>query len=835
MDYLTVIDINGVSKTRIEHYGKEIPNWAKHLHKWGEAGTVKTGKDGKIGDRGVTCIFIGYANNHEGNVFRMCNEKTSRVTETRDVIFLQRMYFQEADKDAELLPEVYIETYETDSNHVFDEIEKPMFEEVEMDTEERRVQDTNSSGQTVTFAVTDDEFSEDEESEDEDEEEEVAEGEATNNDDTTWVVHTTRSGSQTGRRTGRYDPATGQAESAAIAAEQNYYARMMELDEEEIDTEMDISTTYIEYANVGAGVGGGYENTNELKPMTYAQAMKSADAEAWKKEIANEHNRMVASNVFTAVKMKDLPPNTKLIDSTWACKKKSNGTLRGRINARGFKQVEGAHYDGSSIHAPVTNSTTIRVVLTMMIMAGYTATVVDVKGAFLHGEFQDGEEIYMKVPQGFEEYYESGTVLRLNRCIYGLKQAAMAFWRQLLMCMKDLDMKRSTADPCLYYKRDKNGLVMVVSWIDDNLIIGDKKAVEVLKTEFMRRFECEDCGELDEYVGCKIERTDTTIKFTQPVLLQSFEDEFDLPNTNYNTPAVPGSVLTKCTDENALSSEEQTKFRSAVGKIMHMMQYSRPEIYNATRDCARHMTQASEKHMKAALRIMKYCVSRPNRGLVLAPTDRWNGSDDFEFVVSGRSDSDYAKCLDTRRSVSGHRVLLNGSPVSFKSGTQKHVSLSVCEAELYAAVTCTQDMLYVRNLLLSLGLQVQLPMILEIDNKGAVDLANNWSIGGRTRHIDVRSCFLRELKELGYIKVIWIAGSENDSDIHTKNLDGPLFEKFTKVYSGIDEYTPKISSKEGVRSDQIVLVTVGVDVDVCGNEDGENIKDCSDRGSENTI
>ena len=85
LDYLTVVEINGVSKTRIEHYGLTIPNWSKHLHKWGEAGTVKTGKDGKIGDRGVTMMFIGYANNHEGNVFRMWNKKTSRVSETRDV------------------------------------------------------------------------------------------------------------------------------------------------------------------------------------------------------------------------------------------------------------------------------------------------------------------------------------------------------------------------------------------------------------------------------------------------------------------------------------------------------------------------------------------------------------------------------------------------------------------------------------------------------------------------------------------------------------------------------------------------------------------------------
>jgi hypothetical protein len=73
----------------------------------------------------------------------------------------------------------------------------------------------------------------------------------------------------------------------------------------------------------------------------------------------------------------------------------------------------------------------------------------------------------------------------------------------------------------------------------------------------------------------------------------------------------------------------------------------------------------------------------------------------------------------------------------FKSLTQKSVTLSVCEAEQTAGVLCTQDMLYVKNVLESMGLKVKLPMCLEIDNKGAVDLANNWSIGGYTRHVDV--------------------------------------------------------------------------------------------------
>ncbi len=87
--------------------------------------------------------------------------------------------------------------------------------------------------------------------------------------------------------------------------------------------------------------------------------------------------------------------------------------------------------------------------------------------------------------------------------------------------MISMGMTRSTADPCLYHKWREEGLVLILSWIDDNLIIGSKKAVEKTKKDLMERFDCEDCGDIEEYVGCKIERTKNLLKFTQPVLMRS--------------------------------------------------------------------------------------------------------------------------------------------------------------------------------------------------------------------------------------------------------------------------------------------------------------------------
>ena len=91
-----------------------------------------------------------------------------------------------------------------------------------------------------------------------------------------------------------------------------------------------------------------------------------------------------------------------------------------------------------------------RIMLMLMIMASMLAHVVDVKGAFLHGEFEDREIIHMKVLQGFEKHFPEGSVLLLLKCLYGLKQPAKAFWRQLLCAASAMGLKQSMADPCLY-------------------------------------------------------------------------------------------------------------------------------------------------------------------------------------------------------------------------------------------------------------------------------------------------------------------------------------------------------------------------------------------------
>ena len=271
--------------------------------------------------------------------------------------------------------------------------------------------------------------------------------------------------------------------------------------------------------------------------------------------------------------------------------------------------------------------------------------MLDVKGAFLLGEFEDGEQIYMSVPEGFEEYYPTDEVLFLLKTIYGTRQAAMAFWREMNRAMKDMLQKRSVVDPCLFFRWTEHGLVVWLVWVDDCLCIGPEKAVRMSAEEMKKRFDCDDIGEVTEYVGCKVDhdKLNGSIKFTQPVMIQSFSDEYKIEEAMKRppkAPAEPGSVLPPAVPEDYVSQGDLTYYRSGVGRLLYMMRWSRPEIYSSVRELSRSLKGASPLHIKAMHRVMAFVVNSPLRGFVLKPKRRWNGkADGLLFIISGDADS----------------------------------------------------------------------------------------------------------------------------------------------------------------------------------------------------
>ena len=118
-----------------------------------------------------------------------------------------------------------------------------------------------------------------------------------------------------------------------------------------------------------------------------------------------------------------------------------------------------------------------------------------------------------------------------------------------------------------------------------------------------------------------------------------------------------------------------------------------------------------------------------------------------------------------------------GTLIGWRSKAQQCTTLSSTEAEYVACSQAATELEFVRQILESMGVNVQLPMTVYVDNTGAIELARNWSTSGRTKHIDVRFHYLRELVEQGMMELKFVRSENNTADIFTKNLSTNLFRQ----------------------------------------------------------
>ena len=227
-------------------------------------------------------------------------------------------------------------------------------------------------------------------------------------------------------------------------------------------------------------------------------------------------------------------------------------------------------------------------------------------------------------------------MLHLNRTIYGLKQAAVAFWKELLQAFESMGFRRSPADPCLYVKNTTNGIVILILWVDDCILMGNKDEVSKYHKLMNSYFDCDNIGVLKEYVGCKIEKDEKKkcLLISQPVIVRSFIDEFGInENHKITVPASKGDSLFPTMDGDDLTEEEQKGYRSGVGKLLYLSRWSRPDILNITRELSRYFMSANRAHFKAMKRVMIFCVNTKDYGIFINPKGKWEGTlDDSIFL-----------------------------------------------------------------------------------------------------------------------------------------------------------------------------------------------------------
>ena len=142
-------------------------------------------------------------------------------------------------------------------------------------------------------------------------------------------------------------------------------------------------------------------------------------------------------------------------------------------------------------------------------------------------------------------------------------------------------------------------------------------------------------------------------------------------------------------------------------------------------------------------------------------------------------DSNWAGDKDNCKSITGFIIFLLGAPILWRSKAQASVALSSTEAEFYALSEAAKEIKFIVQVLISMGIPVKLPVIVRVDNVGAIFMSENVSTSSRTKHTDTRYHYVREFVEEGFVKIIFVRSEDNTSDPFAKNTPGSIYDKHT--------------------------------------------------------
>jgi hypothetical protein len=185
--------------------------------------------------------------------------------------------------------------------------------------------------------------------------------------------------------------------------------------------------------------------------------------------------------------------------------------------------------------------------------------------------------------------------------------------------------------------------------------------------------------------------------------------------------------------------------------------------------------------MQAAKRVLRYLKGTKEMGLKFT-----RPADGSRNLLWGYVDSDWAGCVDTRKSTTGYVLMLNGAAIAWKSKRQNVVALSSAEAEFMAASSLVQEVIYIRRLLTNLGFPQDLATEVGEDNRTCIAWSEG-SVGGsdRAKHIDLRVHFVHAAVQDKIVRLYSIKSEHNVADILTKALPEPAFTVLRKQLMGL--------------------------------------------------
>ncbi|PRQ42077.1 putative RNA-directed DNA polymerase [Rosa chinensis] len=498
-------------------------------------------------------------------------------------------------------------------------------------------------------------------------------------------------------------------------------------------------------------------------PTTFEEAFKSAK---WKAAMDQEIEAIERNHTW---ELTILPAGAKTIGVKWIFKTKlnENGEVekcKARLVAKGYAQQYGIDY--TEVFAPVARWDTIRMVIALAAKKGWKVYQLDVKSAFLHGELT--EAVFIDQPQGYVKEGDELKVYKLNKALYGLKQAPRAWYSRIEAYFIKEGFERCPHEHTLFVKLSEGGKILIVSlYVDDLIFTGnDEYMFEEFKKSMKDEFDMSDLGMMRYFLGVEVVQNEAGIYICQKKYASEILERFGMEKANsVRNPIVPGFKLMK--DEGGVKVDA-TMYKQIVGSLMYLTA-TRPDLMYVVSLISRFMSSPTELHMQAAKRVLRYLKGTVNLGVLY----RRNGEEKLEAFT----DSDYAGDVDDRKSTSGYIFMFSDGAVSWSSKKQPVVTLSTTEAEFIAAAYCACQGVWMRRIFERLGHAQRGCTTVYCDNSSTIKLSKNPVMHGRSKHIDVRFHFLRQLTKDGNVELVYCNTQDQIADAMTKPLKLEVFEK----------------------------------------------------------
>lgn len=322
----------------------------------------------------------------------------------------------------------------------------------------------------------------------------------------------------------------------------------------------------------------------------------------------------------------------------------------------------------------------------------------------------------------------------------------------------------------MYHKKLEDGsYIYLLLYVDDMLIAAKNMSdIHALKKQLGDEFEMKDLGAAKKILGMEIVRDRKAGKLTlsQRSYLEKVLQRFNMEDAK--PVCTPFAAHFKLSRKMSPKTEEEKKYMSkvpyssAVGSIMYAMVCTRPDIAHAVSVVSRYMADPGKEHWQAVQWILKYLKGTVDVGLTF---DKTQMSDS----VVGFVDSDYAGDLDRRRSQTGYVFTLCGGAINWKATLQGVVALSTTEAEYMAITESVKEAIWLQGLVSDLGLKQDATVVF-CDSQSAIYLTRNSVYHERTKHIDIRYHFIRDIISEGIVCVEKVSTDDNPADMLTKSL-----------------------------------------------------------------